>query len=279
MLNKLRGIVIDHDLHVHTYLSSCCGDKDNQRPKNILAVAEKMGLNTIGFADHLWVNPQVEPSDWYRPQDERQITRLRHELTSLSSPVHFLVGCEAETVAPGKFGITQEFAESLDYVGLACSHFHMDGFVQQPRDGTPRSIGVHLLAFFTSAARSGLATVIVHPFKPFGYESQYDNTIAALSDAELVDTFSVAAELGVAIEITTSFLPPTDEKDSSAASIWSIETPLRILSLAKAAGCKFCFGSDAHSPGGMRLLVKLEVFSRQLDLSEEDMAPIVKKEA
>lgn len=268
-------IAIDHDLHVHTYLSSCCEDKENQRPKKILTLAEKMGLSTIGFTDHIWVNTHVEPSDWYRSQDKRQITRLRHDLMSASSSVRVLVGCEADTVAPGK---SQEFAESLDYVGLSCSHFHMKGFVQQPKDDSPRSVGEHLMTFFVSAARSGLATVIVHPFKPFGYESQYDNAIAVLSDAELFDTFSVAAELDVAIEITVSFLPPAEEKDGSAASMWSIETPLRILSLAKAAGCKFCFGSDAHSLGGMRQLLKLEVFNRHLDLSEDDMAPIIKKE-
>lgn len=268
-------MTIDHDLHVHTYLSACCKDKENQTPGKILALAEEMGLGTIGFSDHIWTNTQEEPSDWYRPQDERQITRLRHDLMSVSSSVRVLVGCEADTVAPGTFSITREFAQSLDYVGLSCSHFHMSGFVQQPRDNSPRSIGEHLVTFFVSAASSGLPTVIVHPFKPFGYESQYDNAIAALSDAELSDALSVAAERGVAIEITPSFLPTSDK--NSGGRIWSIETPLRVLSLAKSAGCTFCFGSDAHSPDGMRELVTLEVFSRRLDLSEADMAPIVRK--
>jgi len=269
---------MDHDLHVHTYLSACCVDKENQRPGKILALAGKMGLSTIGFADHIWVNTHVEPSGWYRQQDERQITCLRHDLMSVSSSVRVLVGCEADTVAPGKFSITPEFTESLDYVGLSCSHFHMKGLVQQPRDDSPRSIGEHLMTFFISAARSGLATVIVHPFRPFGYDRQYGDAIAALSDAELSDAFSVAAERNVAVEITPSFLPPTEKKDRLAASMWTIETPLRVLSLAKAAGCKFCFGSDAHSPGGMRGLLELEVFSERLDLSEEDIAPITKEE-
>jgi len=272
-------IAVDHDLHVHTYLSSCCADKDGQTPRKILALAEQMGLETIGFLDHVWTNTQLEPSDWYRPQDQRQIMRLRHDLISVSSSVRVLVGCEADTIAPGKFSITQEFAETLDYVGLSCSHFHMKEFVQQPRDNSPRSVGEHLITFFISAARSGLATVIVHPFKPFGYESQYDDAIAALSDAELVDAFSIAAGGGVAIEITTSFLPPIDERNGSPTQTWSIETPLRILSLAKTAGCKFCFGSDAHSLNAMRQLVKLEMFSNYLNLSKEDMAPIISKDA
>lgn len=271
-------IAIDHDLHIHTYLSSCCSDKENQTPKKILALAEKIGLETVGFLDHLWTNTQLEPSDWYRPQDERQITRLRHDLMSVSSPVRVLVGCEADTIAPCKFSITREFAETLDYVGLSCSHLHMKELVQQPKDDSPRSLGEHLITFFVSAAKSGLATVIVHPFLPFGYNSQYDKAIASLSDAELFDAFSVTAEMGIALEITTSFLPPTEEKNGSAAPVFSIETPLRILSLAKDAGCKFCLGSDAHTPDQMRRLAELEIITKYLDLSKEDMAPITKKE-
>ena len=270
-------IKINHDLHIHTYLSSCCADKNNQTPKKILVLAEEIGIDTIGFSDHIWTNTQLEPNDWYRPQNEHQITRLRNDLKSISSSVRILVGCEADTIAPGKFSITQEFANSLDYVGLSCSHFHIKGLVQQPKDDRPRSIGEHLITFFISAAKSGLATIIVHPFKPYGYEAQYDNVIAALSDAELIDAFSIAAELGVAIEITTTFLPPCDKKEGSSVPVWSIETPLRVLSLAKTAGCKFSFGSDAHSPDTMRKLVRLEVFSKFLDLSEEDMVPIVIK--
>ncbi|MCK5849343.1 MAG: hypothetical protein KAH23_00405 [Kiritimatiellae bacterium] len=270
-------IAINHDLHVHTYLSSCCGDKENQTPGKILALAEEMGLDTIGFLDHVWTNTKVEPSGWYRSQDERQIILLRSDLAPLSSTVRVLVGCEADTIAPGKFSITKEFAESLDYVGLSCSHFHMKKFVQQPKDDSPRSVGEHLVMFFVSAIKSGLATVIVHPFKPFGYENQYDNAIATLSDAELFDAFSMAAELNVAIEITTSFLPPIEEKADSKVSGWSIETPFRVLSLAKAAGCKFSFGSDAHSLARMKQLPKLEIFSRHLDLKDDDMAPIIKK--
>ncbi len=268
--------LIDHDLHVHTYLSACCKDKENQRPREILALAERMGLKTIGFADHIWVNPCEEPSDFYRSQDHSQITRLRNDLLSESGPVRVLVGCEAETIAAGKFGITREFAESLDYVGLSASHFHMKKFVQQPKDDRPRSVAEHLAAFFVSAASSGLATIIVHPFKPFGYEDRYDEAIAALSDAELFDAFAVAAKMGVAIEITTSFLPPAENDDGSKSSRWSIETPLRVLSLAKAANCKFCFGSDAHALGDMQSLTKLETFSRSLDLTPGDIAPIEK---
>jgi len=264
--NLLR---IDHDLHVHTYLSDCCTDKAHHRPREILSLAERMGVRTIGFTDHLWVNPDIPASDWYRPQNETQITRLREDLSSISSSVRVLVGCESEIVAPGRFGITRAFAETLDFVLLPGGHFHMREFVEQPKSDSPRDIGRHVLKFFVSAASSGLATAIAHPLKPIGYVNRFDQAIAALSDAELVDAFGVAVEHKVAVEITTGFLP------SQHQELFSIETPMRFLSLAKKAGCKFTFGTDAHDPARQERLPELMYFVKAVGITKEDLSPLV----
>lgn len=267
--------LIDHDLHVHTYLSDCCGDKANHRPAKILAVAEDMGLCTLGFADHVWANPDIEPSGWYRPQDESQVLRLREDLASVSTGVRVLVGCEADMTAPGKFGITPEFAETLDFVLLACSHFHMRGFVEQPASDTPRDVAAHTMKFFVSAVESGLATAIPHPFMPGGYQSRFDDVVAAISGPEFLDAFGRAAEKGVAIEITTSFLPPEPEHPEQSAA-WSIETPMRFLELAKRAGCRFTFATDAHNLAALEGLRKLDLFVDALGLTEENVLPLAR---
>ena len=241
---------VTHDLHVHTYLSSCCADKEHQRPATVLAQARAAGVAAIGFADHLWVNPALPPSGWYRPQDATQIARLRADLAALppgaSDGVLILVGCEAETTAPGRYGITPEFAASLDFVLLACSHFHMHSFVAQPASAAPRDVAEHLLAFFRAAVTSGLATSIPHPFVPCGFMGRFRETLAAISDAELLDACGLAAAHGVALEITPAFLPPTKLREDGAT--WDLATPARLLSLARQAGCKFTFGTDAHKP-------------------------------
>ena len=85
--------LVTHDLHVHTYLSSCCHDKDGHRPAPILRAAGRMGIETVGFADHVWANPLLAPSDWYRPQGMEQIARLRDELAGIATDVRVLVGC------------------------------------------------------------------------------------------------------------------------------------------------------------------------------------------
>jgi len=263
---------INHDIHVHTYLSECCHEKERQTPAAILALAEQMGVGTIGFADHMWLNPDLEPSDWYRPQDESQLTRLRGDLADISTPVRVLVGCEAEMIAPGKFGITRQFAEALDFVLLACDHFHMKDFVEQPPSDGPRDIARHMLKFFLSAVTSGLPTSIAHSFMPCGYEGQYDNAIAATSGVEFFDAFAVAAERGVGIEVTRAFLPsPTD-------GTFSIETPIRVLTIAKQAGCKFTFGTDAHDPEGQKCLPELEQLTTAVGITEEDILPMLRTE-
>jgi len=123
-------LLLNHDIHIHTYLSACCTDKTNHVPDKILKYAFQTGLHTVGFSD----NPSLTPSKWYQKQDASQIDKIKQDIFPTFSPVKVLLGCEAETIAPGKFGITKEFTENIDYVLLACSHFHMTGFIQQPWD-------------------------------------------------------------------------------------------------------------------------------------------------
>jgi len=264
---------VDHDLHVHTYLSACCGDPENARPAKILARAEEFGLKTIGFADHLWANPELEPSDWYRPQDEAHVTRLREDLAGLSTPLRVLVGCEAETIAPGRFGITPEVAERFDFVLLPCNHLHMTGFVQQPPSDAPGDVARHQLTLFRSAVQSGLATAIPHPFKALAGEGLFDAMIATVSDAEFTDAFGLAAENGVAIEITRGFVPPARD---AGAPTWSLETPVRFLSLAKGAGCKFIFASDAHTLEDIGTVKNVQPIVDALGLTTQDIAPVAR---
>lgn len=256
----------DHDLHIHTYLSACCNDKAHQTPHNILQRAMDLGLNTIGFADHVWVHPELTPNSWYQSQDARQIENLRLDLGKEDFPLRILVGCEAETVAPGKFGITPDFAESLDFVLLACSHDPEC----LPSSRTPRAVADRLMCFFRSAVQSGLADAIPHPFFQPGYLEIYDATIAAISDEEFLDVFGMAARRGVALEITTAFLPPS-KGGFPLRSEWTLDTPLRMLSLARQAGCHFIFGSDAHELGDMDRLPLLKYFIDKLSLEEEHL--------
>lgn len=258
-------VKIDQDLHIHTYLSSCCKEKEKQRPAQILSLAGQMGVRIIGFADHMWLNPGLSPSQWYSRQDESQLTRLRADLANISTEVHALVGCEAETVAPGKFGITHQHARALDFVLLSCSHFHMKDFVAQPESDSPRHLANHMLDFFRSAVTSGLPTSIAHPLFPFGYFDLFDAAIESISDSEFMDVFSQAGEHKVALEITVAFKP------SKSNARFSMETPVRFLSIARQAGCKFTLGSDSHSPSSQKRLPELAPLLQAIGIEDEDI--------
>jgi histidinol phosphatase-like PHP family hydrolase len=266
-------MTFDHDLHIHTHLSACCPDKE-QRPAQILAQALRLGRGLIGFSDHIWTNPAAHPSDFYRSQDARQIVRLREELSGVSTPVRVLIGCEADTVAPGIFSITREFADTLDYVLLSCSHFHMRKLVQQPQAVSPRILGEHMLTFFRSAATSGLATAIAHPLLPYGFASLFEPAVDALSDAELQDAFALAAGRRVALEITAAYIPPPATGAGSVA--WSPDVPRRIISLARAASCLFTWGSDAHTLEGLARLEGLAPLVAPLGLCPSDFAAVTR---
>lgn len=261
---------LDHDLHVHTYLSDCCQEKERQTPAAILALAEEMGLRTIGFADHMWLNPNLPPTGWYAGLNESLISKLRNDLAAVETKVRVLVGCEAETVAPGKYGISEEFAQELDFVLLACDHFHLKGIVAQPESSAPHDVARHMLELFCAAVSTSPATAIAHPFSACGYQEIFDQVIDSIPDDEFLDAFGIAQERGIAIEINRCFIP------RYAGFDFSIETPIRFLSLAKQAGCKFTLGTDAHGPEAQSKLPGLAALTEAVGVAEEDILPLVR---
>ncbi len=262
-------IKLEHDLHVHTFLSECCMSQE-QTPENIIREAQELGLKQIGFADHLWANPTLKPHLFYEKQDFRSIAELRRQLTAIEIPegIQVLVGCEAEMAGPGHYGITPRLAEMLDFVLLSTDHFYFHGFVEEPALRTPKALAAHMLKMFIAGARSGLATALAHPMIPHGYLDIYEDTMAELSDQQLVDAFGIAAENGVALEISGNYLP-----DRKRSQNFDIEIPLRIIDMAKIAGCKFTFGSDAHTLGTMKRIKDLEFFISTLRLTQDDLMP------
>lgn len=258
------------DMHIHTDRSLCCRSPE-QTVDNIIGILTKNGMKKIGFADHLWHSDTVEPSEWYKSMNGSANLELHNYIHSHSWDIEIMVGCEADTRAPGVFGITPDLREKLDYVVMSASHFHMRSFVEQPKDLTPRGIADHLLKFFKSAAASRLTDAIVHPLFPFGFDQMYESSIAAMSDNELCDALHVAAENGVGIEINQCSIPNPDLNRN-----FSLEVPVRIFELAKQAGCKFTFGSDSHAPKEFETLLKMQYFADKLELTEDDLHPIAK---
>lgn len=266
-------MLIDHDLHVHTFLSDCCGDEE-ATASNIIARAAEADLKTIGFADHMWDRAMPGASGWYAPQDFDHIMQIKEQLPGDTQGVRILLGCESEYCGDGKVGISKEVAEQLDFVLLPMSHFHMKGFVEPEGTDTPRDVADLLVQRYQEVIELGLATGIAHPFLPCGHGEATDLILSLISDRAFQDCFGRTAELGISVEITPGFFPGCREGESGG---FHDETFLRVLSLAKQAGCVFHFASDSHKLSGIGGVLKLEKYAQEAGITREDIHPLLRQ--
>lgn len=267
-----QELSVDHDIHVHTFLSSCNSDPD-ALPDRMVAAAAGSGLRTLGFADHLWDAAVPGASDWYRPQDLTHVSRIREQIPADTSGVRVLVGCETEYVGDGKVGISPTAAAKFDYVLVPHSHFHMEGFVRPSEIDTPPAIAALLQQRFAEVVELDVTTGIPHPFLPCILPERIDEILGHISDAAFEDLFGRAAERGVSIEITVGAFPSLRSKEQEG---WHDETFLRVYALARDAGCVFHFASDAHRLDGVGGATRLEPFVRELVLGREHLHPLVR---
>lgn len=122
---------------------------------------------------------------------------------------------------------------------------------------------------FEKIART-VPTSIAHPFHPCGFSRDMQKQIIdAVPDQALSACFARAAALGVNIEVNTgSFCHIQND--------YAEEPLIRVISLAKQAGCRFTFGTDTHSLAGLDGIRKGNDISRIVGMTEADLADIVK---
>ena len=256
--------MIDHDLHVHTTLSSCC-HSDDATPEAILRRAADAGLKTIGFADHLWDSAVEGASEWYAPQDMDHILQIRERIPEDTFGVRVLIGCETEYLGGGRVGISPESAARLDFVLVPVTHFHMKGYVVPEALSAPADVAALMVERFREAAMLDVVTGIAHPFMPLGSGDTLDEILDCISDSACVDCFGLAAERGVSVEVHLGMA-----RESGDGPF------VRILALAKQAGCVFHFASDAHSLDGIGSVSRLEPLAAEVGITPEDILPLAR---
>ena len=258
---------LDHDYHIHSYLSLCAADQ-NQTPKAILDKAKKMGYKKICLTDHfldadVGFKPCFHPDfEWIKkalplPKDEK---------------VEFLFGCEAEMTYDGNVAVSSDKFDKFDFILIATTHMHITGgSVSEEQTATNLDRAKTWVWFLDRLFSMDM------PFHKIGLahftcgllarnsDGTRDDIINCISDAELKLFFTKSADLGIGIELNTSV---SDSKNESA---------LRPYLIAKECGCRFYLGSDAHSPNDF--LGAQGRFSSMIDaleLSEEDKFPFAK---
>jgi histidinol phosphatase-like PHP family hydrolase len=254
--------VIDHDLHIHSCLSSCSKIPE-QTAEAFLAYARKNGLKRLAVTDHFWDERVPGASDWYKPQNFAHISEILPLPQCEGVKLHF--GCETDMDKFFTVGISKERLEEFDFIIIPTNHLHMDGFTVSASDNTV-------------AARARVFMEKNHalldkelPFDKIGLahftcclmnkhsDGTRDEIIDLISDSEYAEFFERAAEKGIGIELNM-FL-------SEIAS----ESVIRPYRIAKACGCKFYLGSDSHRPSELDgAMARFEAIVDALRLTEDD---------
>lgn len=257
---------IDHDYHIHSQLSSCSRDPE-QTSERILRYAKENGLSEICVTDHYWDDDVPGASKDYTPQNFDHI----HQVKPLpqTDRVKFLFGCETDMDKFMTVGIPSARFDDFDFIIVPTTHLHMTGFTIAEEDTDSNEKRARLWV-----KRLNALLDMQLPFHKLGIahlacflvdsrsRKDYLHTISLISDQSMEALFAKAASLGCGIELNRSDMSFRDDER---------DIVLRPFRIAKACGCKFYLGSDAHFPAHFEKCK--EIFERAvtlLDLSEKD---------
>ena len=246
--------VVDHDLHMHSYLS-LCANHGHQVPVVMLRYAKENGLSTICLTDHYWDErvPGAEflgpyrsgAAIWYSIQNTRR-TDLALPLPQ-DEKVRFLYGCETEMDMHCRIGISPEELKRRDFIIIPTTHLHMAGFTVAREDSSVQRRAELWVSRFAALLdmdlpfhKIGVAHLTCTLFSPERTPQSSRDCLSLVSDATMTDLFGKAAKRGIGVEL--NFNPDQYEK---AGVLDDLLRPYRI---AIDCGCKFYFGSDAHAP-------------------------------
>lgn len=238
---------IDHDLHCHTYLSSCSGDPA-QSVEAILAHAKKYGYTTQCVTDHLWDSAVPGASAWYAPQD------VAHVSQNLPLPqddqVRLVFGCETEFLGGAHLGLDASHYDDFDFIVIPPNHFHMKNFVRPESYDTEEKIAGLFVERLEDISKLDLPwhkVGIAHMVCGLIFREGDPNRVYELVDeARFRAVMGRFAALGAGIEINLSSFWPDWRPNARAM--------LRLYRLAKEEGCKFYLASDAHHPRELDLV-------------------------
>lgn len=253
--------VFDNDLHIHSKLSLCSGNPE-QTPERILRYAKENGVKTLCLTDHFWDETVPGASEWYSKQDSKWISAWGE--MPKDDEVRFLFGVETDMDKFMTVGVAKENFDKYDFIVIPTTHLHMMHFTLDMADNSIESRAElwvkrldALLDKDLPFNKIGIAHLACRLIKGGHDDSAYVKILDAIKSEDMERLFKKAAKLGCGIELNQSDMAMKEGEEESV---------LRMFRIAKACGCKFYCGSDAHNPG---YFVKTKaVFERAIDLLE-----------
>ncbi len=256
--------IIDHDYHIHTYLSICSNDP-TQNKERILQYAQKHGLKQIILTDHYWDKAVYAGArdDFYEIQDHEYIRKALP--LPQAEGIEFLFGCETDMDKENRLGIPKEKFDDFAFIIVPTTHLHMHAADVENFSPEYRArLWVERLECVLNADLPFHKVGIPHlTCRLINHDSKeaWKKTMDAISSKDMRRLFTKAATLGVGIEINAD----------DVGYIGDEVEYFRMYEIAKECGCKFYLGSDAHHPEKFDLDITL--FQRAIDylgLEESD---------
>ena len=252
---------INHDLHVHTTLSSCCEDPE-LTSEYIFNYATKHNYDRLAITNHYWDASVPGAIGWYAPQDLDHIKKLLPLPDGGST--RFLFGCETEYCGGTKIGIPAECYNAFDFIIVPLNHFHMKGFVR-PEDYETSEERAEL---FTS--RLEQLCEIGLPWHKVGiahincrHMGDVPRILELVPESRIRNVFRYLGANGTGIELSGSSFSP-GWKDNA-------DSILRLFKIAQEEKCKFYCGSDAHIREGLDSVANIREVADLLGLTEDDL--------
>ena len=255
---------IDHDYHIHSYLSSCATDPA-QTPERILQYAKEHGLSRICVTDHYWDDEVPGASRWYKPQNFEHIAQYR--VLPQAEGIRFLFGCETDMRLDGSIGIPPSHYDDFEFIIVPTTHLHMRNFTipEEKLNDSAYRAELWIWRFdklldaplpFQKVGVAHITSGLINNTAPLAHHE----TLSRISREEITRLFSKAAARGCGIELNSADMREID-----------YEPIQRFYRIAKACGCKFYLGSDAHQPSEFRHLPQIwEHAIEVLGLTEDD---------
>lgn len=255
--------IIDHDYHIHTYLSKCSNDEE-ENVDNIVKKARELGYKDICITDHLFDDSFKHEMSFYNGQNFSHISSDLPYKKYEGVNVYF--GAECDLDKDGILGITKEELDRCDFLIIPVNHFHLtiDPFMVLSDEERAKKYLERInkvLDMDLPFKKIGLAHLTCSLIKRGDFRNHvkvYD----LISDEEFKTIFKKTKEKGIGIEIN---IPLSRYLESEYDSI------LRVYRIAKEEGNKFYIGGDEHHIGDFDRKYKdsLKVIE-MLGLTEDD---------
>lgn len=236
--------IIDHDLHIHSYLSACSRNPE-QNPQRMHRYALENGLKQICVTDHFWDAAQGSGAPCYAAEDLEEKRQMTGPLPQ-SEGVRFLFGVETEMDRTMKLGLSREHFDCLDFVVIPTTHLNMMGLSLNKQEGSSTQSRANLwikrleavLSMDIPFHKTGIAHLTCTTMAYWSRQTELE-IYSKIPDMEIYRLMKQAAAVGVGIELNACSMAYKPEEEDAI---------LRFYRIARECGCKFYCGSDAHQP-------------------------------